>query len=174
MRSIRSAVLLSLVALTSSCAVERSLRIEVDDGSSAIQPRQWADLPVPKDYKLLTSARQSWSFQRGKFRTCDLKYRGSLAVERLRVFLLDRLPVHGWELEDESHPTRERFQQNWVLARDPEVVYDLNVEVRDEGRSSLLRYQLRSHRRQARPETGPAASKPAPSGFSEAVYRKSP
>lgn len=174
MRSLRNAVLLALAAVSSACAVERSLGVEVDDGSSAIQPRQWADLPVPKDYRLLTSARQSWSFQRGKFRTCDLKYRGPLAVERLRVFLLDRLPVHGWELQDESHPTRERFQQNWVLARDREVVYDLNVEVRDEGRSSLLRYQLRSHRRQVPPGTGPAASNPARSGFSEAVYRKVP
>ncbi|GEM_PF-6914344 len=162
------------LSLGASCSIERSFRGPEADGSEMITPRQFPDLPVPRDYKLLSSTKRSWSFQRGKFRTGNLVYRGSLAIERLRKFLLDRLPVHGWDLQDESRPTRERFRQNWISKKDQEVLYVLQVEVKDEGRSSLLRYDLRTSRRPTvEPSAGGAASAPsAEEGFSEAVFRK--
>lgn len=67
--------------------------------SSEIRQKQFSDLPVPAGFRIL---QDSYAGQSGSFRQGILIYEGTLPPGEVNAYLIERLPEHGWALENES------------------------------------------------------------------------
>ncbi|GEM_PF-5951322 len=61
--------------------------------------RQFQDIPVPKNFSY---REESFGFQHGKFRCCNLLYSGSLDVGSTTEFMSRQMKQAGWELVERS------------------------------------------------------------------------
>ena len=135
---------LLVLPFLAACQLEQSVNPVVAPANSAVE--QFEDLPVPRNMRLVTSANQSRSLERGKYRTAQLDYVGSSRLSTLEGFLRERLPEHGWQLVQEERPTRERLMQRWISLAQPGVQYLLVTVLADKGNRRSMRYELRTRR----------------------------
>ena len=98
----RSAPMLGITAmlLLGGC----DLYPEPDTGGQEAVPvrekdRQFQDIPVPRSF---TYDRNSFAFQHGRFRVCNLIYTGTLDVGSTTEFMNRQMALAGWKLLERS------------------------------------------------------------------------
>ncbi len=70
-----------------------------DDGVSALQ---FQDIPVPSELRLVERFHSSDSRELGEYRYANFVYAGALPVGGVCSYLLERMPQHSWELEQDT------------------------------------------------------------------------
>ena len=126
-----------------SCRFARLTELE----SLGTEPEQFADLPVPRSYQLLTAAGQSWSHHDEKFRAAHFEYVGDGGINRLQQFLAAQLGKQGWALIENASPYHGRVQQKWTSRSVANVVYFLVTSLEAKGARTHLVYDLSTIRK---------------------------
>ena len=68
---------------------------------------QFQDVPVPLGMNLRSSMNESYSHEVGAFRTGHFVYDGAVAIDQIEEYLLERMPLHGWQLEAHERPNED-------------------------------------------------------------------
>jgi len=117
------------------------------DAGDLIQPvEQFADVPVPEGFRLLTDANRSWSRSQGSFRAARLYYTGGQRLAEVQRYLRERMPAYGWELESEEANGHQAVIQRWIKHSDPAVHYTIRVDLVGKGPSTDLSYVYATRR----------------------------
>lgn len=125
-----------------SCRIARLNELS----SFGAEPEQFADLPIPRDFQLLTGAGKSWSHREGQFRAAHLMYRGEGGIRRLRQFLAAQLDKQGWDLVENETQHHGQIKQQWTRRPAPHVVYVLTASLEVQGSRTQLIYDLATRR----------------------------
>ena len=130
-RSAVWALLACCAAQLASCKSPEPVEIEADLGLETVQ---FDDVPIPAGMTLRTEGQQSHSRVAGGYRYADFVYTGRVSESAVRDYLLERMPLHGWEVvhvgETTENGQRLEFQRG---------LYDAACVIeRDRNRTRLI------------------------------------
>ncbi len=106
----------------------------------------WQDVPVPRGFEPVETVAAKASLHVGEFRHGELRYEGIGSQESVEQYYLDRLPIHGWEMDLRSGAWRKGPSR-----------LDLDVSLTDRKRYEgfqkvVITLRMRSERTPIRPQ----------------------
>ena len=111
-----------------------------DTQSQHLQRVQFADVPVPRGFELVTRGNRSFSFQGGGVRLGRFRYWGKQTREEVAAFYRRTMPLstYGWSSKADKE---DKDVSTLVFAKDDDSCV---VSIREEGGATVIHLKVSS------------------------------
>ncbi len=112
--------------------------------ASANAITHWEDVPIPQGFEPVTTRATEATLEVGEFRHGDLRYQGLGNIETVQRYFMDRLPLHGWEMDLQAScwrngPSRLEVAVNYADKSSSEAFQKIWIDLRMRSERPPLR-----------------------------------